>query len=126
MENKTFKVAFTTDDSTAISPHFGRANYFEVLQITNGSVTSRETRDKALFHGNHNENNLPDHGERHKAIYESIQDCDYVVSGNMGQGIYDFLIENNKKPIITNIRNIEDALAQIITGTIENQLDKLH
>jgi len=126
MDNKNFKVAFTTDDGTTITPHFGRANYFEVYEVKNGTVSLRERRDKLSFHSNHDESNLPDHDNRHQAIYDAIKDCDFIVSGNMGYGIYDFLMENKKQPIITNIRNIDDALPHIIDGTIENRIDKLH
>lgn len=126
MDNKNFKVAFTTDDSTTIAPHFGRANYFEVIEVSDGTITSRERRDKLSFHKNHDESNLPDHNDRHQAIYDAIRDCDFVVSRNMGYGIYDFLLENTKQPIITDIIKIDDALSQIINGTIENKIDKLH
>ena len=126
MDNKNFKAAFTTDDRIIITPHFGRANYFEIIEVSDGTITSRERRDKLSFHKNHDESNLPDHNDRHQAIYDSIKDCDFIVSGNMGYGIYDFLKENKKQPIITDIRNIDDALPRIIDGTIENRTDKLH
>lgn len=126
MDNKNFKAAFTTDDSIIITPHFGRANYFEVIEVSDGTITSRERRDKLSFHKNHDESNLPDHNDRHQAIYDAIKDCDFVVSRNMGYGIYDFLLENTKQPIITDIIKIDDALSQIINGTIENKIDKLH
>jgi hypothetical protein len=43
----SIKIAAVTDDGVTISPHFGRARYYEVLTIENGAIAKRERRERA-------------------------------------------------------------------------------
>lgn len=44
------KIAFVTDDGNTICKHFGKANYYNVLTIENGSITHTEIRPKTGHH----------------------------------------------------------------------------
>lgn len=137
METKNLKIAFVTDDGNTISQHFGRAQYYEVVTIENGTTTHRERREKALhhsFHGqeNHGEHHGPGHGfdehsqGKHRMMTATIVDCQILVARGMGNGTYQHIVSANIKPIITTIPNIDDAVREIIKGTIVNHVEKLH
>lgn len=137
MDTKNLKVAFVTDDGTTISQHFGRAQYYEVVTIENGIITHRERRDKAGHHtfqgqGEHGEHHGPNHGfdehsqGKHRMMTANIIDCRMVVARGMGNGAYQHMLNANIKPIITNNKTIDDAVQEIIKGTIVNHEEKLH
>jgi predicted Fe-Mo cluster-binding NifX family protein len=44
------KIAAVTDDGETISQHFGRARYYKVYVVDDGTITGREMRDKAGHH----------------------------------------------------------------------------
>jgi len=139
METKNMKVAFVTDDGNTISPHFGRAQYFEVVTVENGAITKRERREKAGHHTftageghqhqhHHGEGNGYDESSqhRHRSIVSSITDCQMVVARGMGMGAYDHLTTAMITPILTNNRTIDEAMKEIISGTIANHSERLH
>ena len=132
METKDFKIAFATDDGTTISAHFGRANFYEVVDVQNGKVIGREKREKSSHHHQHNHHvhtngeDHQSHEERHLQMTLSIQDCDYVVARGMGYGMYNHLNALGKAAIITAISDIDSAAIEIIDGSIQNHIEKLH
>ncbi len=124
-----FKVAFATNDGINVFAHFGRAKYFEVIEIENGTTKLKEKRVKPDFHSaeSHNkEHNHDGHRERHNIILSLVEDCAFIVAGGMGYGIYDFLSANGKQPIVTSVKTIDEALSQLIAGRLENHTEKLH
>jgi predicted Fe-Mo cluster-binding NifX family protein len=137
MDTTNIKVAFVTDDGTTISQHFGRARYYEVLTVANGTVSNRERRDKAGHHtfagGDHQqEHHGPGHGHdvqsqaKHHTMTENVMDCQILVARGMGFGAYQHITEAKLKPIITHNQSIDDAVREIINGTIVNHEEKLH
>lgn len=137
MDMKKIKVAFVTDDGNTISPHFGRAQYYEVVTIDNGIVTHRERREKTghhTFHGQeeHQEHHGQGHGTdehsqgKHRTMTANIVDCGILVARGMGNGAYQHMLNVNIKPIITGTATIDDAIREIIDGTIVNHVEKLH
>jgi predicted Fe-Mo cluster-binding NifX family protein len=137
MDMKNIKVAFVTDDGNTISPHFGRALYYEVVTIENGVISHRERRDKAghhTFHGQegHGEHHGPEHGTdehsqgKHRTMTANIADCGILVACGMGNGAYQHMLNVNIRPIITSIVKIDDAVREIIDGTIVDHVEKLH
>jgi predicted Fe-Mo cluster-binding NifX family protein len=137
MENKNIKVAFVTDDGNIISPHFGRARFYEVVTIEDGKVTYRERREKAghhTFYGQeaHGEHHGSDHGfdehsqGKHRMMTANILDCQMMVARGMGNGAYQHMLNANIKPIITDKRTIDEAVQEIINGTIIDHTEKLH
>jgi len=121
MEDQTLKIAAVTDDGITISPHFGRAKYYEVIYVENGKVIKKERREKISHHGHGHT-----HRHRHFEIAEPIKDCQILLSRGMGTGAYQNLLELNIKPIITDIKNIDDAVQAVIDGSIVNHTEKLH
>jgi predicted Fe-Mo cluster-binding NifX family protein len=137
MDLKNVKVAFVTDDGNTISPHFGRAMYYEVLTINNGKITNRERREKAghhtfYKHEEHREHHGQGHGNdehsqhKHHTMTANILDCGILVARGMGNGAFQHILNANIKPIITNTAKIDDAVQEIVNGTIVNHVEKLH
>jgi predicted Fe-Mo cluster-binding NifX family protein len=134
MKTDNITIAFATDDGTTISPHFGRALYFEVLTLKGGAVIHRERRAKTGHHSgqhgdehHHGDHHHGEHGqERHRQIASGIADCGMVVARGMGQGAYDHLAAAQITPLLTNDRTIDEAVRGIIDGTIVNHVERLH
>lgn len=121
------KVAFATDDGTTISAHFGRARFYEVVTIDNGVVRHRERREKRFHGGPHGEHQSAhqDRGD-HDLMVEPIKDCQIVVARGMGSGAYEHLRGATRSPILTATRTIDEAVREIIDGTIVNHSERVH
>ncbi len=137
MDTHSIKIAFVTDDGTTISPHFGRARYFEVLTVENGGISGREKREKTGHHTFSREEHHHTHEEgkhgfdehsrhKHDSMFASITDCQVVVARGMGAGAYDHITEAKMKPILTNITTIDEAIQAIINGSITDHPERLH
>ena len=136
MENKTINIAAVTDDGITISQHFGRAAYYEVLFVENGKVVKREHREK-LEHNNfaqeeHHHQQGEQHGldqhshSKHISMAEAIKDCQILLARGMGNGAYQSMLQLNIKPVVTDIRYIDEAVESVINGTITDHIEKLH
>ena len=114
------KIAIASDDKETISHHFGKAIGFVVFDIKNGKAINR----------NYGENVGKSSGEcgscDHQSMINNIKDCDVVISYGMGQKIYDDLIKNKIKPIVTEVENVDEALNQFLKKNLKNATEKLH
>jgi predicted Fe-Mo cluster-binding NifX family protein len=133
------KIAVVTEDGISICQHFGRAPYYAVINVENGTIVDKETRAKA-GHGagghdcHHGGNDC--HGERHgmdpssqskhAGMMANILDCQVLIAGGMGYGAYESLKSHNIDPIITDINSIDEAVKAYLEGNIVNLMDKLH
>jgi predicted Fe-Mo cluster-binding NifX family protein len=134
--NSTIKIAVVTDDGITVSQHFGRAQFYEVLSVENGSIIKRERRPKSghhtSAHSDHNHDHGASHGfdatsvNKHNQMAETIKDCQVVLARGMGNGAYQGMLQNNIKPIVTDIRTIDEAAQVVINGSIVNHTEKLH
>lgn len=131
------KIAAITDDGQTLSQHFGRARYFLVVTAEAGRMVSRELRDKA---GHHtfapNEGAGPSHAgphgfdpasrDRHGRMLAAIADCQVLLAGGMGQGMYAALEQAGIRPILTAESRIEEAIRHYLDGTLEIRPDLAH
>ena len=113
------KVGVVTDDSKTISPHFGKAQYYLVYEIQNGTILGKETRPKSSHH--HNEavpsfhrpdatESIPQHhqdpvseGATHDNMLSNVRDCEALISRGMGYGMHAAIEQLGIKPYITNV-----------------------
>ena len=131
------KIAAISDDGTTISQHFGRAPYYVVVDVDDGKIISKETRDKMGHHtfAAHD----PDHEDasgrrgygagaesRHASMAETIKDCQVLICGGMGWGAYESMRSHNIEAIVTNLQNIDEAVELYLTGKLPNLMDRLH
>ena len=130
------KIAAVTDDGITISAHFGRAPYFEVIEVENGAIVRRERRHK-LGHAHfssepHARADGEQHGVdpasqgRHARVLEAVRDCEVLLSRGMGTGAYESIRKAGLRPIITDERGIDDAVRRVLDGTIEDHVELLH
>lgn len=137
MDTRNTTIAFVTDDGTTISAHFGRARYYEVVEVKDGVVTHRERREKAGHHTFADAEHHHDHGDgqhgfdeasrdKHTTMVSPILDCQMMVARGMGAGAYQHLAEAKITPVLTDKKTIEEAVKEIIRGTIINHSDRLH
>ncbi len=130
------KIAVITDDGKTISQHFGRAPFYMVLTIEEGKITNREMRKKLghnQFSGEHHEEQHAEgHGldaashDKHAQMANTISDCQVLLCGGMGMGVYVSMQQLNIRPIVTDLPDIESAAAAYINGDLEDHTEKLH
>jgi predicted Fe-Mo cluster-binding NifX family protein len=132
------KIAAITDDGKTISQHFGRAQQYAVVTVEDGKITHRELRDKLSHaqlqgedHGHHEEAEAP-HGfgptadNRHGRMAESIADCEALLCRGMGRGAYENMKSRNIRAVVTDIEDIDAAVAAYVSGKIVDYVDRLH
>lgn len=136
----TIKIAIATDDGSTVCQHFGRATSYNVLIVENGEITDRQTRDKP-GHQTFSTQDQPGvaggvsgtgHGYgtraqfRHASMAQPVLDCQVIIAGGMGWGAYNNLKSQNMEVVITDIRNINEAVKLYLTGQLPNLTDRLH
>jgi predicted DNA-binding protein (UPF0251 family)/predicted Fe-Mo cluster-binding NifX family protein len=135
-EQGNMKIAIISEDEKTISQHFGMASLYVVVTIEDGKVVSKETRAKAGHHnlGGHPEEHTPGqrHGfdagaqQTHATMAGNINDCQVLIAGGMGWGAYESLKGFNLEPIVTDVKNIEQAVKLYLEGKLPNLMERLH
>jgi predicted Fe-Mo cluster-binding NifX family protein len=134
------KIAVVSDDEQTISQHFGRAEKYIIISCEQERIIERKSLPKPDFcHSSHRRHRGHEHqadprgngfGRRpassHKQLFETVRDCDILVSRGMGHGAYLDLQQLGIKPIITDIENIDMAIQAAMDDSIINHLEKLH
>ena len=108
------------------------------MTIENGKVVSKETRPKKghqqLGGGHHSHAHSPgqphgldaDSENKHAAMAQPINDCQVLIAGGMGQGAYMSLKSYNIEPVITDVRNVDEAAKLYAEGKLPNLRERLH
>jgi len=131
------KIAVISDDEVNISQHFGRAPYYVIVTVDAGKVTAKETRSKAghtTFAAHETPKLAPGerHGyepgsrSRHESMAEDIQDCQVLLAGGMGWGAYEAMKGYGIEPIVTDVKDINEAVELYLAGRLTNLMDRLH
>ena len=128
-------IAVITEDGATISQHFGRAPLYLVVTVEDGRITSKETRAKTGHHTFAGDEHTPtecQHGYgagsqvRHASMAETIADCQVLIAGGMGMGAYENLKSRNIQPIVTEVKDIEEAVKLYLEGKLPNLMERLH
>jgi predicted Fe-Mo cluster-binding NifX family protein len=131
------KIAAISDDGISISQHFGRAQYYVIVTIEDGQIMTSETRPKAGHHTfaaqehprlTPGERHGYDAGSqaKHRAMAETIADCEVLIAGGMGWGAYESLKANGIRPIITDLADIREAVLRLLAGDLPDLMERLH
>jgi predicted Fe-Mo cluster-binding NifX family protein len=130
------KIAAVTDDGSSISEHFGRASYYAVLTVEDGKIVERELRDKlghSQFAGREEQHQPgqphgfgPDAQDRHTRMIAALQDCQVLLARGMGWGARQSLEQAGITAILTDIEDIEAAVAAYLAGDIQDHKERLH
>jgi predicted Fe-Mo cluster-binding NifX family protein len=129
------KIAVISDDGETVSQHFGRAQQYVVVTVENGGIERREIREK-LGHmhlesehsheGDTQHHYGPEADHRHGQMIDPIADCEVLIAGGMGGGAMQSLLSRNIRPVMTDIRSIDDAVRAFIDGRLENRGERIH
>ncbi len=132
------KIAVISDEGINISQHFGRAPYYVVAEVDDGTILNKETRDKMGHHtfaGGHDEEHLDSQGRRgygqeahdkHTMMAEAIKDCQVLICGGMGWGAYESMKNFNIDVFVTDNLNIDEAIKLYLAGKLDNLMERLH
>ena len=131
------KIAVITEDGKTISSHFGRAPGYLVFTIEEGEIIEKEQREKhghQQFAHEHHDDHTHEHGHgfgthsaaRHTEMIEPIRDCDVVIARGMGQGAYLAIQQANIRPLVTELKDAEEAVRAFIDGTLVDHPERLH
>jgi predicted Fe-Mo cluster-binding NifX family protein len=133
------KIAAVSDDGTTISQHFGRAPFYVVVSVEDGRIVGRETRDKlghAQFSGEAGdgarEADPRGHGfdptaqDRHARMAVAIADCEVLLARGMGAGAYASMRAAGIRPVVTDVVDIDAAVAAYLAGELRDHVEKLH
>ena len=131
------KIAAISDDGITISQHFGRAPLYVVVTVEAGKIVSKETRAKTGHHtfaAQRPPDSAPgeQHGYdagsqvRHQSMAETISDCQVLLAGGMGWGAYESMQSYNIKPIVTDVKSIDEAVQLYLDGKLTNLMERLH
>ena len=131
------KIAVISEDGTTISQHFGRAPLYVVVTVEDGKIVGKETRAKAGHHtfASHQAPHLAPgerHGfdagaqVRHKSMAETVSDCQVILARGMGWGAYESLQSHNIKPIVTDVKSVDEAVQLYLDGKLTNLMERLH
>jgi predicted Fe-Mo cluster-binding NifX family protein len=132
MDFKNAVIAIATDDGTTVSSHFGRAPFYEVLNLSDGKVVKRERREKAGHHsfghteGEHGHHNGEAADQRHQSMVSPILDCQALIVRGMGQGAVEHVRRANILPMLTGLHTIEEVLSAIASNTLDNDPRRIH
>ena len=129
------KIAVVTKNGKTISQHFGQAPLYVVVTVADGKIAGRETREKAGHHtfAPHRPKAPGEkHGcgrgapARHARMMESITDCQVLIAGGMGWGAYENLKSRGIEPVVTDVKDIEEAVRLYLEGKLPNLRERLH
>jgi len=131
------KIAFITDDGKTISRHFGRARYYQIIEIKNGEVVNREMREKVGHtefahrdqrHADPIEGSGMDPAShsKHTRMAETISDCSALICGGMGRGAYQSMETVGINPLVTKIEEIDEAIDAYLKGELVDHTEMLH
>lgn len=132
MDNVNFKAAFVTNDGVTISKHFGPSKLYNKVEVIDGQIKSSVIVEKPNFHSGHNHNhdhsncNSSDNANKHNEMLKVIGDCDYLIVGGMGYGMYNHLTKAGIEAIMTDEDDIVIALEKILRGELISKVELVH
>jgi predicted Fe-Mo cluster-binding NifX family protein len=130
------KIAVVSEDEVTISQHFGRAPFYVVFTVENGTIKGKETRVKSGHHATGANHVVQAPGQphgfdaasqaTHAGMAETIADCSVLIAGGMGQGAYQSLQGFNIETVMTDAQNIDQAVRLYVQGKLPNRTERLH
>jgi predicted Fe-Mo cluster-binding NifX family protein len=132
MDLKNASIAIATEDGLTVSSHFGRAPYYEVINLVDGKVVKRERREKAGHHsfGQSEGESGHHHGEaadqRHQTMVSPILDCQVLIVRGMGQGAVEHVRRANILPMLTGLHAIDEVINAIASDTLDDDPRRIH
>ncbi len=128
-KNTLKKLAFATDDGETIHAHFGRARYYEIIELNKGEITSRNRVSKFSPHGNpgigiHDHSSGP--VDRHTAMFQPLTGADILVARGMGMGAIQNARNLGLEVILCHAKTITSAVQQYVQGQLVHNDRRVH
>ncbi len=120
------KIAFPTNDESTLTAHFGRAKFFKVLSIEDGTLIQADLRQNSEANHVHQHDEDHQHEQHNHHKFDILSDVDCIISGGMGRSAYQRLLEMKKEVWIVEEKSIDTALENYLNGSLTNHPDKLH
>ncbi len=139
------KIAFASNDGSNISRHFGRSEFYVVVDAEDGKVLSRRliSKESSSVEGDHDDHCCGGHGHdhehehkhehqhdhddaKHKAIFDALENCQVVVAGGMGKGALNRLQTMQVQAILTQMKTVDEALAAYLEGRLVHMTNLAH
>lgn len=106
------KIAITSQNRKSITGHAGKCRNFWIYQVEAGQLAGKQLIELAIdqsFHASHHEK------------IEALAEINVLITGSMGGGLYQRLMQQGILPIITDQNNPDEAIAAFL----ENRLERL-
>jgi predicted Fe-Mo cluster-binding NifX family protein len=106
------KIAITSQNRKSITGHAGKCRNFWIYQLKEGQLANKKLVELAIdqsFHASHHE------------MVEPLAQINVLITGSMGGGLYQRLMQQGIQPIITSETNPDEAIAAFL----ENRLERL-
>jgi predicted Fe-Mo cluster-binding NifX family protein len=59
-------------------------------------------------------------------MMQPISDCEVLIAGGIGGGAVQSLLSHNIRPVMTEIRSIDEAVKALVDGRLENRSERIH
>jgi len=127
------RIAIPTDDGRTVADHFGRAEYFTIVEIEDGKEISRRLSENLHakghgHHGHHEHHNHHEHGHGyghghthgHDEVFASTGDIQAVTAVRIGPHMFEDLKERNIGVyLVTPNTPIDEAVSKLILGELK-------
>jgi predicted Fe-Mo cluster-binding NifX family protein len=128
------KIAAVSNDGTTINAHFGKARSFVILTVEDGRIVGEEMRQKDQCSQGHDTmqtvavGNAPASvsADPHAQAVAAIADCDVVLSRGMGRGMYANLQRAGIRTVLTDVPDVQEAVAAFLAGTLTEKPELVH
>jgi predicted Fe-Mo cluster-binding NifX family protein len=133
------KIAIVTNNGSTVSQHFGRAPYYKIFEIEDNKVNNVYLRERRTGHfapggmlhnHEHHQETSAGHGygrdaqNRHATMVQELSDCKVLIAGGMGMGAYENFRNSGLEVILTDHRDINEALDAYLRGDLENLMNQ--
>ena len=120
------RIGIVTDDGTSVSPHFGMAKNYLVVEIEGREVKGKEMRPKKSHQPERGRAHHADgEGASHGEMLSGVRDCEALVARGMGRPMYDAILQAGIEPYLTTIARADDVVRAYVDGTLDSHPEKL-
>ena len=104
------QIAVTSQNRKTVTEHAGKCRKFWIYDIKAGRVVSRQLVELGIEHSFH---------ASHDAFPVQLANINALITGSVGNGLYQRLMQQGVKPVIT----VEEDPDTAVQGYLNNTLD---
>ena len=120
------KIGIATDDGTSVSPHFGMAKHYLVVEVEDGAIKGKDLRSKMSHQPERRAAHHHDEGPLHDEMLWGVRDCEALVARGMGRPMHDAIVQAGIKPYLTRMARVDDVVRAYVDGTLDSAPERLH